>query len=195
MTSASTYKLFISAFLFDQEAKGNFKWTADNKDGFYRMIVNSENTFAQQMIQKYGREAINTFIKNQGWYSPVFSKKKASCTNSQSLVLLLRALENGTGAFQNQADRKYLLGLMGSQEYRKGIPAGASTVATGAKTQDKVGFLDSTNNDVGIVTLPNGQRYILVIMTHGHNQSGLNGFPRIAKITEKIQSIVYGSNN
>lgn len=194
-TAASTYKLFIAAFLFSQKANGRFKWTTENKDAFNRMIVNSENTFGDQVIQKYGMSSMNSVLATQGWYSPVFSKTKVASTNSHSLLLLLKDLENGTGVFQNKADRKYLLDLMAKQTYRTGIPAGAKAVTNGVKVQDKVGFLDDTNNDAGIVTLPNGQRYILVVMTHGHNQSNLNGFPRIAKITKKIQTIAYGSHS
>ena len=59
---------------------------------------------------------------------------------------------------------------------------------------NKVGWYADTNNDAGLVTLPNGQRYILVIMTHGHMQSGFSGFPRIAKITTHIQKMVYGKS-
>ncbi|TLQ05214.1 serine hydrolase [Pediococcus stilesii] len=195
VTAASTYKLFIAAFLFSQKANGRFKWTTENKDAFNRMIVNSENTFGDQVIQKYGMSSMNSVLATQGWYSPVFSKTKVASTNSHSLLLLLKDLENGTGVFQNKADRKYLLDLMAKQTYRTGIPAGAKAATNGVKVQDKVGFLDDTNNDAGIVTLPNGQRYILVVMTHGHNQSNLNGFPRIAKITKKIQTIAYGSHS
>lgn len=83
---------------------------------------------------------------------------------------------------------------MGQQNYRTGIPTGAAEAKSGTTVQDKVGFLDDTNNDAAIVTLPNGQRYILVIMTNGHNQSNLSGFPRIAEIAKNVQNIVYGSD-
>lgn len=83
---------------------------------------------------------------------------------------------------------------MGEQVYRTGIPTGVAAANKGTTVQDKVGFLNDTNNDAAIVTMPNGQRYILVIMTHGHGQSGFSGFPKIAKIAKKVQTIVYGAN-
>ncbi|WP_137597900.1 serine hydrolase [Paucilactobacillus kaifaensis] len=193
-TAASTYKLFITAYLMKQKMQGNFTWSSSNADGFYRMIVNSENDFAETQLASYGKTAINSFISGQGWYSPVFQDGIAAQTTSYSLQLLLAQLDAGTGPFKNSSDRAKILKLMGKQVYRTGIPTGVNEADAGTTVTDKVGFLNDTNNDAGIVTLPNGQKYILVIMTHGHNQSGFSGFPKIAKIAKTVQTIVYGQN-
>ncbi|MQS75339.1 serine hydrolase [Lactobacillus halodurans] len=193
-TAASTYKLYLTAFLMNQKLKGKFSWNTQNTDSFNRMIVNSENDFSEEQINKYGADTISKFVKSQGWYPSVFTEGQAAQTTSYSLQLLLEDLEEGTGAFQNSSDRSKILNLMGKQIYRTGIPTGAQEAKSGTTVQDKVGFLDDTNNDAGIVTLPNGQRYILVIMTNGHNQSNLSGFPRIAEIAKNVQEIVYGDN-
>ncbi|MFD0898670.1 serine hydrolase [Loigolactobacillus binensis] len=193
-TSASTYKLFIAAYLFHLHKAGKFSWTAANKSGFYQMVVNSSNDYPQRILTTYGRSRINAFIKRQGWASPVFyGDGTASSTTSKSLRELLQALAAGTGAFSNASDRQYLLSLMKAQIYRDGIPTGVASVDSGATVADKVGFLDDINNDAGIVTTSAGQRYILVIMTHGHNQTMLD-FSRIAAIAAKVQTIVYGAN-
>lgn len=193
-TAASTYKLYIAAYLMQQKLNGNFSWTTDNTDGFERMIVNSENDFSEAQIANYGTNALNTFNKSQGWYPAVFQTGEGVQTTSYSLQLLLKDLEAGTGAFQNKSDQAKILNLMGKQVYRTGIPTGVAEANAGTTVQDKVGFLDDTNNDAAIVTLPNGQKYILVIMTNGHNQSGFSGFPRIAEIAKNVQKIVYGAN-
>lgn len=193
-TAASTYKLYIAAYLMQQKQNGNFDWTDDNLDGFSRMFVNSDNDFSEAQIDKYGASELSEFAKNQGWYSAVFQSGQAAHTTSYSLQLLLQELEAGTGAFANQTDRDKILKLMSQQIYRDGIPAGANEANNGTTVQDKVGFLNDTNNDAGIVTLPNGQKYILVVMTKGHNQSNLSGFSKIAKITKNVQNIVYGSD-
>ncbi|AMV63391.1 Beta-lactamase class A [Pediococcus damnosus] len=193
-TAASTYKLFIAAYLMQQKQAGNFSWTAANEAGFYQMIVDSANTFADSELQNYSMASVNKFIADQGWYSPVFQETVIAKTTSHSLMLLLGQLNAGTGPFKNANDRKKILNLMSKQIYRTGIPAGAREAETGTKVADKVGFLNDTNNDAGIVTLPNGQKYILVIMTHGHGQSGFSGFPKMAEITKKVQTIVYGTN-
>ncbi len=190
-TSASTYKLFIIAFLMNQKKQGNFTWTDTNTVGFKNMILYSQNEYAESQLVAYGRDLINQFIEDQGWYSPVFSATDYSKTTALSLTKLLCDLADGTGIFSNESDREFILELMRTQVYRDGIPAGAADALSGTTVADKVGFLNDVNNDAGIVTLPNGQRYILVVMTHGHNQSGFSGFPKIATITKKVQQIVY----
>lgn len=186
---ASTYKLFIAAYLFHLHQKGEFSWTTANRAGFEQMIVNSSNDFPLSIRAKYGTDNINTFIKNQGWTSPVFVNDEATNTTSQSLCLLLQNLDAGTGAFSNKSDRQYLLSLMKKQIYRSGIPAGVAAVDSGATVADKVGFLDDVNNDASIVTTSDGHRYILVIMTHGHQQTTLD-FSRIKDIAEQVQKIM-----
>lgn len=193
-TAASTYKLYLSAFLMGQKQNGNFSWTSDNNTGFTKMIVNSENDFAEEQIDNYGADTISSYLKQQGYYDNVFEDGQAAQTTSYSLELLLRDLANGTGSFENASDQQKLLNLMGKQIYRTGIPTGVAQANSGTTVQDKVGFLDDTNNDAAIVTLPNGQKYVLVIMTNGHNQSGLSGFSRIAEIAKNVQKIVYGKN-
>ena len=193
-TAASTYKLYLAAYLMNQKSNGNFSWTSDNMDGFSKMIINSENDFSEGQIDKYGAAKLSNFAKKQGWYPEVFQEGQAAHTTSHSLQLLLEDLEAGTGAFQNSNDQAKILSMMGNQIYRSGIPTGANEADNGTTVQDKVGFLDDTNNDAGIVTLPNGQKYILVVMTNGHKQSGLSGFSRIAEITKNVQKIVYGSD-
>lgn len=193
-TAASTYKLFIAAYLFRRAVYQDFTWTPELKAGFQQMIVYSANDFAQAMLKHYGLDSINQFIKDQQWYAPVFQSGKISKTTTYSLQLLLTDLAKGRGAFTNAANRNALLKLMRQQKYRAGIPKGAAQATAGTTVADKVGFLEDTNNDAGIVTLPNGQRYILVIFTHGHQQHDFTGFKKIARITKHIQTIVYGNS-
>lgn len=195
VTAASTYKLYIAAYLLKQRQEGNFSWSQSNRAGFKRMIVESANDFPESILtsSSYGYDSIDSFVKGAGWGGPVFTEGSAAVTTAYSLRLLLTSLANGTGAFSNSTDRQYLLNLMGKQEYRDGIPAGVASVTSGATVQDKVGFLDDTNSDAGIVTLPSGQRYVLVILTHGRSQSTLD-FTRIKAIAAKVQTIVYGQN-
>ena len=194
-TAANTYKLFIAAFLMKQKLNDNFTWDNTNTNGFYSMIVNSENTYAEGQLNKYGMEAVNSFIKTQGWYSPVFIYGETAMTTSYSLELLLRDLAKCTGVFTNRSDSNRILKLIEKQVYRDGIPKGVRKVDQEATVQDKVGFLGDANNDAALVTLSNGQQYILVIMTHGHGQSGFSGFPKIAKIAKKVQEIVYNTKD
>ncbi|WP_407895002.1 serine hydrolase [Lacticaseibacillus sp. N501-2] len=183
-TAASTYKLFIAAYLFSH----GYDWTTTAQSGFDQMVVNSANDFSESVLAQYGDATIDRYLQSQGW-NTVFSADQAAQTSSNTLASLLTQLQAGTGAFQTANLRNWLLTDMAQQVYRSGIPQAAGT---GGTVQDKVGFLNDVNNDAAIVTLPNGARFILVIMTHGHDQATLD-FSRINTIAEHVIKLAYGA--
>jgi len=196
--SASTYKLYIAAYLMHLKQQHQFSWTKANTAGIQRMIVQSANDYPVSILRRYGRTNINHWLASQGYYGGVFSANHDSVTTANSLMRVLRDLATGKRAFKNSADRARILKLMGRQIYRQGIPTGAARADAGTTVQDKVGFLadygQNYNGDAGIVTLPNGQRYILVVLTwrrYGGNSASFVDFPKIAKITKRVQQIVY----
>ncbi|MFC6181106.1 serine hydrolase [Lactiplantibacillus daowaiensis] len=190
-TSASTYKLYIAAYLMHLKQQKRFSWTAANRAGMQRMIVNSANDYPESILHRYGATNINRWLASQGYYGGVFRANRNASTTANSLKQVLLDLQNGKKAFTNKRDRAYILSLMGRQLYRRGIPTGTAQALAGTTVQDKVGFLYDHNSDAAIVTMPNGHRYVLVVMTKGHGQSGFSGFPRIAKIAKQVQKIVY----
>jgi len=189
--SASTYKLYIAAYLFHLSSQRAYTWTPTNQNGFHRMIVNSDNDFPESILDTYGLAGINEFLSSEGLYTPTFIMNEEAMTTATSLQKMLVKLARADAPFNNAHNRQWLLSLMKQQVYRDGIPAGAAAATKGTLVADKVGWLADTNNDAGIVTLPNGQRYVLVIMTHGHGQTSFTGFPRMAKITKHVQKLVY----
>ena len=190
-TSASTYKLYIAAYLMNLKKQHQFSWTKANRAGMTRMIVDSANDYPVSILNKYGRTNVNRWLASQGYYGTPFSSNRNTVTTANSLVKVLKDLQYGKKAFTNKKDRAFILSLMKRQVYRRGIPTGVTRANKGTVVRDKVGFLDDNNGDAGIVTMPNGQRYILVVLTWGHGQHGFTGFPRIANIAEHVQKIAY----
>lgn len=190
-TSASTYKLYIAAYLMHLKQKHRFSWTKANRAGMTRMIVKSANDYPVSILQRYGRTPINHWLASQGYYGHPFSATRSSKTTANSLIKVLKDLQTGQRAFTNKRDRAFILSLMKRQVYRRGIPTGVARADKGTVVRDKVGFLNDNNGDAGIVTLPNGQRYLLVILTWGRGQYAFTGYPRIARIVEHVQKIVY----
>lgn len=189
--SASTYKLFVAGYLFSLHHQGQYPWTAANREGLTRMIVYSENDFAEDFMDTNGLAGLNQFAQQQHAFTPMFIEGETARTTTASLTLILRHLAQQKKPFNHAADQQWLLGLMHKQFYRHGIPAGAQAAKSGTKVADKVGFLGDTNNDAGIVTLPDGEQYILVVTTHGPQPGGETGFKHIAQITQHVQGMVY----
>lgn len=156
-TSASTYKLYIAAYLLHLKQQYRFSWTPANRAGMTRMIVKSANDYPVSVLQRHGRTSINHWLASQGYYGSPFSAVRASRTTANSLVKVLKDLQLGQKAFTNRQDRAFILSLMKRQVYRRGIPTGVARANRGTIVQDKVGFLNDNNGDAGIVTLPNGQ--------------------------------------
>ncbi|WP_407892308.1 serine hydrolase [Lacticaseibacillus sp. N501-2] len=183
--SASTYKLYIAAYVFHRLAQQQQTWTLTDKQNFDAMIVNSENGYAQTVLTRYGNKAVDQYLQTIGLGQP-FAGNVAQ-TTANDLVKVLRMLDAGSGPFKNKTLRARLLNDMGKQIYRNGIPAGVKSVDPQAKVQDKVGFLPNTNHDAGIVTTKAGHRYILVIMTTGRAQLD---FSQIKAIAAHVQSLI-----
>lgn len=189
MVAASTYKLYITAWLFHEVAIGAKTWTSSDESGFQAMIVNSQNDYAEAVLKSSGGTPINTYLSQFGITSP-FHYSGAATTTSANLLTMLKLLVKGQGPFADATYRNKLLTAMGKQVYRDGIPAAASAADPGSTVQDKVGWLGTTDNDAAIVTTAEGQRYLLVIMT---DNGSYQNFSAIKTYAEKIQTIVYGS--
>lgn len=155
-TSASTYKLYIAAYVLHLKQQHKWSWSKANTKGMHDMIVISDNHYPVSILNKYGRTNINHWLASQGYYGAPFSSTRNSMTTANSLIKVLKDLQNGQKAFSNKSDRAKVLKLMHQQIYRKGIPTGAAAALKGSSVQDKVGFLYDNNGDAGIVTLPNG---------------------------------------
>lgn len=181
--SASTYKLYVAAKLFEQMEAGNVRWTdpmldTDVAGCFERMIVVSTNPCAEEWIRRFGRQNINNFIWSKGIsQGTTFTNPTATHTTAADLIKIEELLYNGTLA-RNENHSK-LMNAMSRQMWRSGIPTG-----TRGWTQDKVGFLWDYVHDAGIVHHPRGT-YIMAVMTKGASYSV------IAQITREVEALMY----
>jgi len=185
VVSASTYKLFISLLLFEKINAGELSWSSTVKNVgtsvdtcLYNTIIYSANPCPEEWISEWGRSWINSSLYGKGFSTATtFMAPDATHTSAGDLRKLLIGLYNNS--LYTSADAAKLLGLMKSQVYRSGIPAGSEGVVA-----DKVGFLWDYLNDAAIVYHPRGT-YVLVIMTKGES------WAKIAAITKQLENIMY----
>jgi len=179
MTMASTYKLFVGYEVLKRVDAGTLK-LSDSINGtsfdvcMSRMIVNSDNECAIAMGERLGWNNIVASAKAIGasdldWVDDAHGSVSDCAT-------LLRKL--ASGEVLTQSSRDYYIGLMRSQVYRKGIPAGTSY-----EVANKVGFLGPQLNDAGIIFAPD-MTHVLVIYTNGES------WDTIAEITRQIEALV-----
>lgn len=180
-TTASTYKLFVAFSALKYVDNGTYKWSDKVVDGrnlsacFDDMIVKSDNPCAEALIEKIGRKKLDEDLRSIGLERSTFRAENNETTAAELGAFLMK-LQNDDLPLKSSSRGK-LLDAMKRQQYRQGIPAGASgTVA------DKVGFLNGLLHDAGIVYSPKGT-YVLVIL------SDKSTWANLADITKKIESL------
>lgn len=181
--SASTYKLYVSLWLFDQMDKGKIHWNDPWLDTtvsgcFDRMTIASTNPCAEAWINTVGRDNLNKFVYNHGFSrGTTFTHPEATHTTANDLLVFMTGLQNGS--LIDGAHRDRLLHSLSVHPYRSGVPAGSA-----GTVKDKVGFLWDYVHDAAIVYHPKGT-YVIVVMTKGYS------YAKIAEVTRDIEGIMY----
>lgn len=182
--SASTYKLFVALWLFDQMNKNkihwNDPWLDTNVSGcFDRMTIASTNPCAVAWLDSYGRQKMNSFVYSKG-FSVGTNFALPDATHSTAADLLKFMIGLNSGSLVGGAQRDRLLHSLSVHPFRYGVPTGSA-----GTVYDKVGFLWDYVHDAAIVRHPKGT-YVVVIMT-----KGAGGYSRIAQITRELEGIMY----
>ena len=181
--SASTYKLFVAKWLFDQMDKGIVHWNDPMLDTtvsvcFDRMTIASTNPCAESWLAQAGRANFNEYIWGIGFSRGTnFNMPVATQTTANDLQRMMLGINDGT--ILKGANRDRLYHSLSTHPYRYGIPTGSS-----GQVYDKVGFLWDYVHDTAIVRHPKGT-YVMTIMTKGQS------YATIANLTREIERIMY----
>ncbi len=181
--SASTYKLFVAKWLFDEMDKGHIRWEdpmlgTTVSECFDRMTIASTNPCAESWLAQAGRANFNQYIWGLGISQGTnFNMPTATHTTANDLQKIMLGLNDGS--LYSGANRERLLHSLSVHPFRDGIPAGS-----GGQVWDKVGFLWSYVHDTAIVRHPKGT-YVMTIMTQG------GSYTPIANLTREIERIMY----
>ncbi|WP_054717430.1 hypothetical protein [Lacticaseibacillus manihotivorans] len=136
--SASTYKLYIAAYVFHRLEKKQMSWTLTDKQNFDAMIVNSENGFAQTILTRYGNDTVDKYLQSIGLGQP-FSGDSAETTANQ-LVKVLQMLDAGNGPFKNKALRAVCSKTWANRSFATGSQQGSNPLMPKPKCKIKWAF-------------------------------------------------------
>jgi len=181
--SASTYKLFVSKWLFDQMDKGTIHWDDSMLDTtvstcFDRMTIASTNPCAESWLAQLGRSNMNQYVYGLGFsHGTTFTSPIATHSTASDLQRIMIGVNDCSMICGAHRDR--LLRSLATHPYRYGIPAGSE-----GQVWDKVGFLWDYVHDTAIVKHPKGT-YVMTIMTKGQS------YATIASLTREIERIMY----
>jgi beta-lactamase class A len=136
----------------------------------YQMIIVSSNFATNLIIQKVGAQNVTQSMRELGAQDiqvlrgveddKAFEKGLINTTTAHDLVLIFEKIARGqaVGAEASQA----MINILLDQKFNEIIPA---LLPPGVKVAHKTGSITHVHHDSGIVILPNGRRYVLVLLS------------------------------
>lgn len=185
MTAASVIKLFIAGAVYDNAQNNGTELDELTTLSIESMITASDNNAANNLIVSLGNgdsdlgiSAVNGFIDRIGCSSTTLNRLMLD-TGEENLVSasdcakILSMIYSGTYVSQSASDA--ILDMMSRQERRNKIPAGLDGFE-GVSVANKTGELyspdhDNTENDVAIITTPNGDYILCILATKIYNNA------------------------
>ena len=135
------------------------------------MIVQSDNTATNMLIDRIGMESVNERMRGFGFEKTTLARGMYDwdaqakgfenvCTPSEIATLLEFMVE---GAISSKSTSAEMLEIMAKQQWREKIPL---LLPEGTKVANKTGSITGVTHDVGVVYGPSGP-YVLCVMTKG----------------------------
>jgi beta-lactamase class A len=137
-----------------------------------RMIVVSSNLATNILIERVGADRAQATMRELGADSiavlrgvedtKAYEAGLNNTTTARDLGVIFSAITAGRAASPDAC--REMIAILERQEFNEGIPAG---VPSDVRVAHKTGWITGIRHDGGIVTLPDGRRYVLVVLTRG----------------------------
>jgi beta-lactamase class A len=175
-----TFRSIVDGSSFDLSAPDDADTTLYNRLGerasirvlAERMITVSSNLATNMLIELVGAERVQATMRELKADSIVvlrgvedikaYEAGLSNTTTARDLGVIFTAIADGTAASSESC--REMVEILERQEFNEGIPAG---VPSEAQVAHKTGWITGIRHDGGIVTLPDGRRYVLVVLTRG----------------------------
>ena len=155
----------------------------------YQMITVSSNLATNIIIEKVGAQNVMKSMGEMGAMdirvrrgvedNKAFAKGLNNTTTAHDLMLIFEQIANGKAV--NADASADMIRILGDQQFNEIIPAG---VAPGVKVAHKTGSITGVHHDSGIVFMPDGRKYVLVILSKGlqDEKSAIKAMARVSAL-------------
>jgi len=162
----------------------------------YEMITVSSNLAANIAIQIADPKKVTETMRSLGADSievlrgvedlKAFEAGLNNRTTARDLMMIFKALAEANSV--EESDRQAMIGILSDQKFNDLIPAG---LPPKTRVAHKTGSISGVQHDSGIVFLPDGKRYILVVLSKDL-QDAKEGKKAIADVSRIIYDSVMG---
>lgn len=155
------------------------------------MITESSNIATNMLVQHLGGEEITRTMRELGAQDmhvlrgvedlKAFEQSLSNMTNAQSLLVIFEKLARGE-VVSPEASLE-MTEILKRQKYRDVIPA---KLPANVQVAHKTGTLSQAHHDSGIVYLPDGRKYVLVMLS-----KNLMDFDRTTEMLSNLSRMIY----
>lgn len=155
------------------------------------MIINSSNLATNLLIQLVDAKNVNQTMRQLGAKDinvlrgvediKAYEAGLSNSTTAYDLMLIFEHLAKGE-AVSDDADTK-MIDILAQQSHRDVIPA---NLPNNLKIANKTGWITGVHHDSAVVYLPNGQKYVLVLLS-----KDMEDMERGTKMLAKVSKMVY----
>lgn len=169
--AASLYKLFVA-----YAALQDFQSGEQNPDAILitghtkracvdKMIRSSDSPCGEAMMAEIGQSQLNERVESWGMTGTFFNGIRTSARDTTKILQYIAEKRD-----LNDENTTFLLDAMRTQDakFKRGLQTGAPD----ANWETKVGWNEDSNyHDVGIMTLPDGRKFAVSILSQGQGSS------------------------
>ncbi|MEL7835212.1 serine hydrolase [Fodinibius sp. Rm-B-1B1-1] len=153
------------------------------------MITMSSNLATNILIEKVGAENVTQTMRSYGADSikvlrgvediKAYERGLSNRTTAFDEVVIYEKLARGEAVSKEVSEE--MIGILKQQKFNEMIPA---RLPDDVEVAHKTGWITGVNHDVGIVELPEGQRYVLVLLSKEaeDREQVLNTFADISRL-------------
>jgi len=162
----------------------------------YQMIISSSNLATNIVIDKLGATNVMATIRSMGAKdiqvlrgvedNKAYEKGLNNVVSAYDLALLFEKMANGK--IVNQDASQAMIKILLDQKFRDIIPA---KLPAGVKVAHKTGWITGIHHDSGIVFLPDGRKYVLVLLSKNLTDDKA-GIEAMANVSEMVYKYVTG---
>lgn len=163
-----------------------------------RMITVSSNLATNILIERVNPGKVEKTLRSMGLNNmrvlrgvedqAAFEAGLNNVTTARDQALLYESIARMEAA--DSASCREMIDILSAQEFNEGIPAG---LPAGTKVAHKTGWIRGVRHDGGIVMLPDGRSYVLVILTSGWTDDD-QAVRTMAAVSRRVHEYISGTD-